>query len=59
MKVGYARILNEGQNLEVQLETLKRFGESIILRKLDKDNNKDGQHLKEDCSIISEIEFTK
>ena len=55
MKVGYARVSSVGQNLEVQLETLKSFGcEKIYQEKVSGTSTQGRDELKECLEFVRE-----
>ena len=55
MKVGYARVSSEGQNLEVQLETLKQYGcEKIFQEKVSGTSTRGRDKLKECLEFVRE-----
>ena len=55
MKVGYARVSSVGQNLEVQLETLKSFGcEKIYQEKVSGTSTQGRDELKECLDFVRE-----
>ena len=55
MKVGYARVSSVGQNLEVQLETLKSFGcEKIYQEKVSGTSTQGRDELKECIEFVRE-----
>ena len=55
MKVGYARVSSVGQNLEVQLETLKSFGcEKIYQEKVSGTSTQGRNELKECIEFVRE-----
>jgi DNA invertase Pin-like site-specific DNA recombinase len=55
MKVGYARVSSEGQNLEVQLETLKQYGcEKIFKEKVSGTSTRGRDKLKECLEFVRE-----